>query len=91
MITAIIHDDQDISQCSDVIVRNQSMDSLQSSFTNGSNSPSRNSECFKYVHFVRTGFLEEAIRRRLVHNPGVFKFRPGFENVPVSKYWLGIH
>ncbi|KAL5234441.1 hypothetical protein ACI65C_001851 [Semiaphis heraclei] len=40
---AIIHDDQDISQCSDVIVRNQSMDSLQSSFTNGSISPSRNS------------------------------------------------
>lgn len=40
---AIIHDDQDISQFSDVIVRNQSMDSLQSSFTNGSNSPRRNS------------------------------------------------
>uniref|UniRef100_A0A2S2Q095 Short coiled-coil protein B n=1 Tax=Sipha flava TaxID=143950 RepID=A0A2S2Q095_9HEMI len=37
----IIHDDQDMSHCSNVIVRNQSMDSLQSSFTNGSCSPSR--------------------------------------------------
>ncbi|XP_050437259.1 short coiled-coil protein B [Adelges cooleyi] len=39
----VIHDDQDVSQSSNVIVRNQSMDSLQSSFTNGSCSPSRNS------------------------------------------------
>lgn len=54
IITAIIHDDQDISQCSDVIVRNQSMDSLQSSFTNGSISPSRNSEYF----FVGKNYIE---------------------------------
>ncbi|XP_050532412.1 short coiled-coil protein [Daktulosphaira vitifoliae] len=39
----IIPDDQDFSQISNNIIRNQSMDSLQSSFTNGSCSPSRNS------------------------------------------------
>lgn len=55
LIIAIIHDDQDISQSSNIIVRNQSMDSLQSSFTNGSSSPSRNSK-YLFINFKHPKF-----------------------------------
>jgi len=64
-MVAIIHDDQDISQCSDVIIRNQSMDSLQSSFTNGSSSPSRNSEYFIHDYYNLNNFLRKIVQNKL--------------------------